>query len=75
MVYVWATLLVLLNTIWLATVIAGLPGTWLMVVCTALLAWWKWEDPAAGQALSTSWRSESKRSCFAGASISPTSTP
>ncbi|MBU0616727.1 MAG: DUF456 domain-containing protein [Planctomycetes bacterium] len=50
MTYLWATLLILLNTLWLATVVAGLPGTWLMVVCTALLAWWKWEDPATGQA-------------------------
>jgi uncharacterized protein YqgC (DUF456 family) len=50
MIYLWASLLILLNTIWLATVVAGLPGTWLMVVCTALLAWWKWEDPATGQA-------------------------
>jgi uncharacterized protein YqgC (DUF456 family) len=48
--YLLSTLLVLLNTIWLATVMAGLPGTWLMVLCTALLAWWKWGDPATGQA-------------------------
>jgi uncharacterized protein YqgC (DUF456 family) len=49
MTYLWASLLVLLNAVWLATVIAGLPGTWLMVVCTTLLAWWKWGDPATGQ--------------------------
>lgn len=49
MTYLWASLLVLLNAVWLATVIAGLPGTWLMVVCTTLLAWWRWSDPASGQ--------------------------
>jgi uncharacterized protein YqgC (DUF456 family) len=50
MIYLWATLLILLNAIWLATVVVGLPGTWLMVVSTALFAWWHWGDPATGQA-------------------------
>jgi uncharacterized protein YqgC (DUF456 family) len=49
MTYLWASLLVLLNAVWLVTVIAGLPGTWLMVVCTTLLAWWKWGDAETGQ--------------------------
>ncbi len=44
MAYLWATLLVLLNTVWLATVVAGLPGTWLIVVSTALVAWWQRGD-------------------------------
>ena len=48
MAYLWATLLVLLNTAWLATVVAGLPGTWLIVVSTALVAWWQRGDAAAG---------------------------
>jgi len=42
--YLWATLLILLNTAWLATVVAGLPGTWLIVVSTALVAWWQRGD-------------------------------
>lgn len=50
MTYLWATLLVLLNTLWLVTVVLGLPGTWLIVVSTALLAWWQWPDEASGQA-------------------------
>ena len=48
MIYLWAALLVLLNTLWLATVVVGLPGTWLMVVSTALVAWWQRGDAAAG---------------------------
>ncbi len=39
--YVWATVLVLLNAVWLATVVAGLPGLWLMVAGTIGLAWWR----------------------------------
>ena len=49
MVYLWATLLLLLNAVWLLTVVLGLPGTWLIVVSTALVAWWQWGDPATGQ--------------------------
>jgi uncharacterized protein YqgC (DUF456 family) len=48
MAYMWATLLVLLNTVWLATVVVGLPGTWLIVASTALVAWWQRGDAAAG---------------------------
>lgn len=40
MIYVWATSLVVLNTVWLALVLLGLPGTWLMVASTLLVAWW-----------------------------------
>jgi uncharacterized protein YqgC (DUF456 family) len=50
MLYLWASLLILLNAVWLATVVVGLPGTWLMVISTVLLAWWQWGDPATGQA-------------------------
>jgi len=39
--YLWATLLIAVNTVWLLAVIIGLPGTWLMLACTALLAWWQ----------------------------------
>ena len=43
MIYVYATLLTLLNGVWLFLGILGLPGTWLMVGSTALLAWWQWD--------------------------------
>ena len=39
MCYLWATILVLVNAIWLAANLLGLPGNWLMVLGTALLAW------------------------------------
>ena len=48
MTYLLATLLTILNTIWLLLVVLGLPGTWLMVLGTLLLAWWRWD--AAGTA-------------------------
>lgn len=46
--YLWAALLVLLNAVWLAAIVVGLPGSWLMVFGAALLAWWKQGDPATG---------------------------
>ena len=49
MIYLWAALLTLVNLVWLVTVVFGLPGTWLMVVSTALVAWWQWGDPEAGE--------------------------
>ncbi len=39
--YLFATLLVALNTVWLFLVVLGLPGTWLMVGGTLILAWWR----------------------------------
>ncbi len=41
MEYLWATLLVVLNAVWLATVVAGLPGLWLMVAGAIALEWWR----------------------------------
>ena len=41
MTYVWALLLAILNGLWLLSVLLGLPGTWLMVLSTLLLAWWQ----------------------------------
>lgn len=41
MIYLYASLLTLLNAVWLATVVLGLPGTWLIVLTTAGLAWWQ----------------------------------
>ena len=47
MVYIWATSLVVINAVWLALVLVGLPGNWLMVATTALVAWWQWGPPPA----------------------------
>lgn len=44
MLYLWLTILVLFNGLWLALVLFGLPGNWLMVFLTLLFAWWRWED-------------------------------
>ena len=41
MVYLWAIALVVLNTVWLALVLLGLPGIWLMAASAAALAWWQ----------------------------------
>ena len=48
MVYVYAILLTLINAAWLLVTIVGLPGTWLMVATTALLAWWQWDNGMIG---------------------------
>lgn len=42
--YLWSIVLILLNTIWLVLVVFGLPGNWLIVISTALFAWWRWEE-------------------------------
>jgi len=47
MLYIWGTLLVLLNAIWLALVMVGVPGNWLMVLSAALLSW-RLEAPDGG---------------------------
>jgi uncharacterized protein YqgC (DUF456 family) len=44
MLYVYASLLVLVNTVALFLVPFGLPGTWIMALCTAILAWWQYEE-------------------------------
>ena len=44
MLYLWSVLLVLLNGLWLVLVLFGLPGNWLIVLSTSLLAWWKWDE-------------------------------
>lgn len=41
MEYVYITLLLTLNVLWLFLVVIGLPGTWLMVLSAAGLAWWQ----------------------------------
>ena len=44
MLYLWLIALILLNTAWLALVLFGLPGNWLIVISTCLFAWWKWDE-------------------------------
>ena len=49
MPYVWAILLCLVNVAWIATIVAGIPGTWLMVGSTVFVAWWWRAGTAASQ--------------------------
>jgi len=44
MLYVWLSILIVLNAGWLLLVLLGLPGNWLMVISTCLFAWWKWDE-------------------------------
>jgi uncharacterized protein YqgC (DUF456 family) len=41
MTYVLAGALMLTNAVGLFLVVLGLPGNWLMVLCTLLVAWWR----------------------------------
>ena len=34
----------MLNALWLLLVVFGLPGNWLIVICTCLFAWWRVDD-------------------------------
>lgn len=43
MIYLWASLLALVNLVWLALTVLTLPGNWMMVATTALVAWWQWD--------------------------------
>lgn len=49
MIYVWATLLVVANTVWLSLTVLGLPGNWLMVASAALVAWLFWDQQMIGR--------------------------
>ncbi len=40
MPYFWATALVILNAVWLAANVFGLPGNWLMILGAGVLAWY-----------------------------------
>jgi hypothetical protein len=42
MTYLCAALLTALNAVWLMLVVLGLPGNWLMLLSTLLVAWWRW---------------------------------
>ena len=41
MPYIWAAALVLLNSVALALIPFGVPGSWLMALAAGLLAWWR----------------------------------
>ena len=41
MAYLWALVLIALNTVWLGLVLLGLPGIWLMVASATIVAWWQ----------------------------------
>ena len=43
MLYLWLTLLMLINAIWLCLVPFALPGNWLIIITTAFFAWLHWE--------------------------------
>ncbi len=40
--------LIVVNAAWLVLVALGLPGTWLIVITTALVAWWRWPEAGSG---------------------------
>jgi hypothetical protein len=48
MMIVWTVLLLLVNLVWLATVLFALPGNWLMIVTTAVFAWWQRDSQVFG---------------------------
>lgn len=41
-----ALLLTVINLVWLALTVIGLPGTWLMAATTLAFAWWQWDSNA-----------------------------
>ena len=41
-------LLMLVNTVGVAMVALQLPGTWVMLLATAAVAWWRWDAEAIG---------------------------
>lgn len=51
--YLVAVVLVLMNSLWLASLIFGVPGTWLILLSTAVAAWLQWAPgvDAADQAI------------------------
>lgn len=44
MLYLFSTILALLNAVWLVLVLFGLPGNWLIVISTWLFALWRWDE-------------------------------
>lgn len=41
MIWLWLVLLIILNTLWLALVLVGLPGNWLIILTALLFTWWQ----------------------------------
>ena len=39
-VFLWAVVMAIVNLVWLALTLLGLPGNWLMIVTAALVTWW-----------------------------------
>ncbi len=46
MLYVYASILVLMNLVWLVVTALGLPGNWLMIGGAVALTWWQWKPGA-----------------------------
>jgi len=44
MLYLWITVLIIVNGFWLIFTLFSLPGNWLIVITTSLFAWWQWEN-------------------------------
>jgi hypothetical protein len=44
MLYLWTTLLLIINGFWLLFTLFTLPGNWLIVITTAVFAWWQREQ-------------------------------
>ncbi len=44
MIFILLTILIIINLFWLLLVFFGMPGNWLIVLSTALFAWWRWDD-------------------------------
>jgi uncharacterized protein YqgC (DUF456 family) len=42
MLYLWITLLIVLNGFWLVLTLFSLPGNWLIVITTSVFSWWQW---------------------------------
>lgn len=53
--WLMATLLVILNAVWLLALVFGLPGIWLMLAGALAVQWWSTETPGAGGPMFTTW--------------------
>lgn len=48
MIYLYATILTLLNLVFWVAILFGLPGTWLMILAAAMTDWWFAGQPMFG---------------------------
>lgn len=44
MLIAYGIILSVVNLLWVMLNAVGLPGNWLLLLCTAGFAWWKWEE-------------------------------